>query len=434
MNSCLVWQLVHTGRKEGLSCSRVWVRASVQAVPSDNPRDRLDDLLAVTEVGLSSLAVEDLLVELLNRVREILGSDTAAVLLLDEGGHDLVARAACGIEEEVHQGVRVPVGTGFAGAIAASKRPVALDRVDRTTVANPILYEKGIRAMLGVPLLSADKVIGVLHVGRLEHHPFTHDDEELLGVVAERVSGAIQAHQLAVERAAAMLLERGLLPATLPAPAGVEFAARYVPQEARSVGGDWYDGFTLPSGVLWVVIGDVAGHGLGAAVVMGRVRSALRAYALENHPPDEVIRLVDHKVAHFEVGTLVTLACAASAPPYDHFELVTAGHLPPILALPGSPAKFLDMEVLPPLGIGPGLRRPPTSATLPPGAVLLFYTDGLVERRYEDIETNLSRLSAIVTADEPEAVCSNVMHAMIGSHTPEDDVAVLALRRIESAG
>lgn len=409
------------------------MRASLLAVPSDNLRDRLDDLLAVTEVGLSSLGVEDLLVELLNRVREILDSDTAAVLLIDEGGGDLVARAACGIEEEVHQGVRVPVGAGFAGAIAASKRPVALERVDSTTVANPILYDKGIQVMLGVPLLSADKVIGVLHVGRLEDHPFIHDDEELLGVVAERVSGAIQAHQLAVERAAAMLLERALLPPILPAIPGVEFAARYVAQEARSVGGDWYDVFTLPSGVLWVVIGDVAGHSLSAAVVMGRVRSALRAYALENHPPDEVLRLVDHKVAYFEVGNLVTLACAASSPPYDHFELVTAGHLPPILAVPGSPAKLIEIEVLPPLGIGPGLRRPPTTVTLPPGAVLVFYTDGLVERRNEDIESNLSRLCAIVTADDPEAVCSNVMRAMIGSHAPQDDVAVLALRRIESA-
>jgi phosphoserine phosphatase RsbU/P len=403
-------------------------------VPAETPRDRLDDLLAVTEVGLSSLGVEDLLVELLNRVRDILDSDTAAVLLIDEGGHELVARAACGIEEEVHQGVRVPVGIGFAGAIAASKRPVSLDRVDSTTVANPILYEKGIRVMLGVPLLSADNVIGVLHVGRLQHHPFTTDDAELLGVVAERVGGAIQAHQLAVERAAAMLLERSLLPPSLSAVPGVEFAARYVAREARLVGGDWYDVFTLPSGVLWVVMGDVAGHGLGAAVVMGRVRSALRAYALENHPPDEVIRLVDHKVAHFEVGTLVTLACGASSPPYDHFELVTAGHPAPILAAPGAPAKLVEMEVLPPVGIGPGLRQPTTRVTLDRGAVLVFYTDGLVERRYEDLDTYLSRLCATVSADDPETVCSNVMRAMIGSDAPEDDVAVLALRRVESAG
>ncbi|MGH9055706.1 MAG: GAF domain-containing protein [Acidimicrobiales bacterium] len=128
---------------------------------------------------------------MLNRVREILDADTAAVLLVDESGHELVARAACGIEEEVRQGVWVPIGTGFAGAIAASKRPVVLDRVDSTTVANQILYEKGIPVMWGVPLLSADKAIGVLHVGRLQDRPFGVDDAELLGVVADRVGGAV---------------------------------------------------------------------------------------------------------------------------------------------------------------------------------------------------------------------------------------------------
>jgi serine phosphatase RsbU (regulator of sigma subunit) len=298
-------------------------------------------------------------------------------------------------------------------------------------VANPILYEKGIRVMLGVPLLSADQVIGVLHVGRLEDRPFGVDDAELLGVVADRVGGAVQAHKLAVEGAAAMLLERSLLPPTLPACPDVEFAARYVAREDRRVGGDWYDVFILPSGVLWVVIGDVAGHGLAAAVVMGRVRSALRAYALEDYPPDEVLRLVDRKVAHFEVGTMATVACAASSPPYGRFQLVTAGHPRPVLGVPGRPAMLVDMEVLPPLGIGAGVRRSPTTLTLAPGAVLVFYTDGLVERRDEDLDVGLSRLCATVTADDPETVCRNVMREMIGSHTPQDDVAVLALRRLE---
>ena len=164
------------------------------------------------------------------------------------------------------------------------KRPVVLDRVDPTTVTNPILWEKGIRVMLGVPLLSAARVIGVLHVGRLNDRPFLPADAELLGVVADRVAGAVLSHQLAVETAAADMLERSLLPQSLPRRPGLEFAARYVPREDRAVGGDWFDAFTLPSGMLWVVIGDVAGHGLPAAVVMGRVRSTVRSYALEDYP------------------------------------------------------------------------------------------------------------------------------------------------------
>jgi len=209
----------------------------------------------VTEASLGHLGVGELLVELLNRVREIVDADTAAVLLVDEGGSHLVARAACGLEEEVRQGVRIPVGEGFAGTIAASKRPVVLDRVGPSTVTNPILWEKGIQVMLGVPLLDAGNVIGVLHVGRVSDRPFGEADVELLEVVADRVSGAVQSQQLAVERAAATLLERSLLPPRAPNCAGLEFAARYVTGEGRAVGGDWYDTFLLPSGVLWVVVG-----------------------------------------------------------------------------------------------------------------------------------------------------------------------------------
>jgi serine phosphatase RsbU (regulator of sigma subunit) len=256
---------------------------------------------------------------------------------------------------------------------------------------------------------------------------------EVLGVVADRVAGAVQTRQLAVERAAADVLERSLLPPKLPTCPGVEFAARYVTGEGRAVGGDWYDAFTLPSGTLWVVIGDVAGHGLIAAVVMGRVRSALRAYALEDYPPDEVLRLVDRKVRHFEVGTLVTVACAAAAPPYARFEVAAAGHPPPVLALPGRRARLVDIDVLPPLGVGSALRHTPTTVSLAAGGVLVFYTDGLVERRGEDLDIGLARLCDTVTSERPEIVCRTVMHEMIGSHKPGDDVAMLALRRTDIA-
>ena len=140
---------------------------------SHNDSEQLRKLLAVTDSTLARLDVEDLLFELLERVRSVLDADTAAVLLRDGGSDELVARAARGLEEEVRQGVRVPIGTGFAGSIAKRKCPVVLDRVDSTTVANPILWEKGISKMLGVPLLSGEDVIGVLHVGRFDDRPFT---------------------------------------------------------------------------------------------------------------------------------------------------------------------------------------------------------------------------------------------------------------------
>jgi phosphoserine phosphatase RsbU/P len=176
---------------------------------------RLERLEALTDASLTPLDVDDLLVELLGRVREILDVDTASVLMLDAGSGVLVARAACGIEDEVRQRVRIPLGAGFAGRIAATRQPLRLDRVDATTVVNPVLWEKGVKVMLGVPLLSGDEVVGVLYVGRLSDRSFGDEDMHLLQVVADRVVGATQTRALAIERAATRLLERSLLPGTL---------------------------------------------------------------------------------------------------------------------------------------------------------------------------------------------------------------------------
>ena len=392
--------------------------------------DRLHNLLAVTDIALSRLDVDDLLVELLDRIRVIFDADTAAVLLLEPGANYLVARAAVGLEEEVRQGVRVPIGTGFAGSIAARRKPVVLGRVDASTVANPILWEKGIQVMLGTPLLSGDQVLGVVHVGRLDHRDFGADDVELLQVAAERVAGAIQSRRLAVEVAAARMLERGLLPATLPQVPGLQFAARYAPAEQRGVGGDWYDAFVVPSGDLWLIAGDVAGHGLNAAVVMGRVKSTLRSFALLGEAPHRVLEWTDRKVQHFDIGSLATVIAAVSSPPYDCFEVCSAGHLPPVLATPGRPAELVDLAPGPPLGAVRDCARATTTVEIAVGGVLLLYTDGLVERRSEPVTAGLHRLASSVHCDHPESVCQTVMRDMVGAASFTDDVALLAVRRL----
>jgi signal transduction histidine kinase len=154
--------------------------------------DRLQRLQAVTDAALAHLEVEELLRVLLPRIRDILGADTCAVLLVDEESDELVARAAVGIEEEVEAGVRIPVGGGFAGRVAATKRPVVLDDIDSAEVLNPILREKGIKSMVGVPLLVAGGVIGVLHVGTLHRRRFDDDDVDLLQLAADRAAVAIE--------------------------------------------------------------------------------------------------------------------------------------------------------------------------------------------------------------------------------------------------
>jgi signal transduction histidine kinase len=159
-------------------------------------RTRIEHVQAVTDAALAHLELDELLNVLLPRIREILAADTCAVLLLDPTGEDLVARAAVGIEEEVEQGVRIPFGRGFAGRVAAEQRPVILDDVDHADVLNPILREKGIKSLLGVPLVCRGDPIGVLHVGSLTPRTFTADDSDLLRLVAERVALAIERARL----------------------------------------------------------------------------------------------------------------------------------------------------------------------------------------------------------------------------------------------
>src|SRR3954453_2974204 len=147
----------------------------------------LENLRSVTDTELIGLDIDALLAELLGRTKDILDADTAAFLFLEEASNELVARAAIGLEEEVRQGVRVPLGVGFAGRIAAQRDAVRLDHVDSTTVSNPILWEAGVRVMLGVPIVAEGTVVGVLHVGRRDDRAFSAQDVDLLEVVAERV-------------------------------------------------------------------------------------------------------------------------------------------------------------------------------------------------------------------------------------------------------
>ncbi|HET6875430.1 MAG TPA: GAF domain-containing SpoIIE family protein phosphatase [Acidimicrobiales bacterium] len=391
--------------------------------------EQLRAIELVTDARLSHLDVDDLLLELLDRVASLMAVDTVAVLLLDVTSHQLVARAAWGVEEEVRQGVRVPVGHGFAGRIAATRQPVVLDHVDPTTVANPLLWEKGIRTMLGVPLISGDEVLGVLHVGSLTDRHFTEADAELLAHVARRVAGAVQARQLEVERAAARVVQRSLLPGRLPRLPEIEFATRYVPTEIGGVGGDWHDAFLLENGNLWVMVGDVVGHGIQAAVVMGRLRSTLRAYALEDIPPEEVLARADRKLQIFEPGETATVMCALLRPPYDEIRVSLAGHPPPVIADGASAAKLMDIVPGLPFGVDLDMPRPAVTVRLEPGAVVVAYTDGLVERRTRSLDEGFAMLTRAVEPDLPEKVCFDVMDALIGREPPQDDVAVLVLRR-----
>jgi phosphoserine phosphatase RsbU/P len=384
----------------------------------------------VTDAAMSERDVSGMMDELLDRVREVLNADTAAILMLDVHARQLVATAAKGLEEEVRQGFRVSVGRGFAGRVASSRRPIVLDGVSPADVVNPILLEKGIRSLLGVPMFVGGELVGVLHVGTLTPRHFTDDDVRLLQLVAERVGLVGRIRSRRMDQQAALALQRGLLPTRLPEVPGIEMAARYIPGHDLGIGGDWYDVFTLPSDWLGVVIGDVSGHGLSSAVVMGRVRSALRAYALICDDPAQALTLLDRKVHHFETGTLTTALYAMISPDRSRILLSLAGHLRPVLATPVRSPALVAAPVDLPLGIGAldSIRRY-TEIAFPSGAALVCYTDGLVERRGEYIDAGIERLVRAAEPDDADKMCTTIM-AKAGAERPTDDIALLVVRRL----
>jgi putative methionine-R-sulfoxide reductase with GAF domain len=391
--------------------------------------EKLRRVQAVTDAALSRLELDELLVELLHRARELLDADTAAIMLLDPSGRELVATAAAGLEEEVRQGLRIPFGMGFNGRVAASAQPLVLDRVDDTTVVSKVLAEKHLASVVGVPMMIGGRVIGVLHIGTYTPRRFTPDDIDLLRLVADRASLATQARSSQLDRATTLALQRSLLPARPPAIAGLDVAARYVPGAEVGVGGDWYDLFELPSGHVGVTIGDVAGKGLRAAVVMGRIRSALRAYALETNDPAEVLSRLDRKVQLFEPSAMATAVYAVIDPARTTVSFSVAGHPPPVLLAYGSPGRLLDAHADLPLGAFPQAVRTSASVALPQGSALFLYTDGLVERRTRPITDGLHDLVEALDSGDADTLCARATARLLPDQPTTDDVAILAVRR-----
>jgi anti-sigma regulatory factor (Ser/Thr protein kinase)/putative methionine-R-sulfoxide reductase with GAF domain len=402
--------------------------------PSDPRGEQLLNVYRLADPLLSELTLEPLLNELLDRTKEILSVDTVAVLLIDEEERELVARAAKGLEEEVERGVRIPIGGGFAGRIAAERTPIYIPDAEHADIMNPILREAGVRSLLGVPLIVEGKAVGVLHVGTLAPREFTNDDAALLQLAAARAAPAIERARLfdALDREHrnAVALQRSLLPDRLPDIPGMDVAAGYLPS-LDEVGGDWYDVVDLPHGHVGLAIGDVAGHGVRAASLMGQLRTGLRAYALEGHGAGETLKRVDQLLKTIRGRGMATAAYAVIAPETGAVTLASAGHPPPVLISAAGEARFLQVKSAPPLGTLPFSTFHEVQTTLEPGETLLMYTDGLVERRGEALTVGLERLRAAASMSvSAEALCQHVLHKLVPALGAADDVALVALHNL----
>lgn len=380
--------------------------------------------------GLTHVPADELVLVLLRHARERLDADTVAVLIVDGSGTQLLAHCSEGLEDEIRQGFRLPIGAGFAGQIAATRKSATLDEVTSGNVVNQLLLDAGITRMAGVPLLSGSRLVGVLDVGARVREPFDADDLAVLEAIGTQVATALVVEWSRNEKRAAQVLQRSLLPTRLPSVEGMEFAARYVPASGQGVGGDWYDAFTLPDGRLALVVGDVVGHGLPAAIVMGRLRSVVRAYAFEYDDPAEVLVRVARKFDHFEPGQMATMLLAQFPSSHDTITLASAGHPPPVLVAPGREPEFVRLQAAPPIGVRGGVRPVNATVAMPADATLMCFTDGLFERRTVPFDHALDQVRLAARPGPVDSAVSAVMSQMIGGHQVEDDTALVAVRRL----
>lgn len=252
----------------------------------------------------------------------------------------------------------------------------------------------------------------------------------------ERGERVREARARADAEAIASTLQRHLLPDRLPAVPALALAARYRPSErAAQVGGDWYDAIVLPGGHVGLAIGDVVGHGVRAATLMGELRAALRAYAVtEPERPGAVLTLLNSLVARAHgnemVATLLYMVVDADG---SRARFASAGHLPPLLMSADGATRFLEHTPIPPLGIAEHTNFESWETELGPGATVLLYTDGLVERRGETIDAGLQRLREALGAgpEELEELCSHILARAPGDTDVQDDAALLAARLVQ---
>jgi serine phosphatase RsbU (regulator of sigma subunit) len=412
--------------------ARLYAAERAARLEADRASESLRRLQQVTDVALSHLDLEELLHELLDRIKQVLAVDTAAVMLREDEDV-LVIRAAVGLDESTWRGLAIAVGDGFGGRVAASGRLMVVRGEEQASRVSPALSGLGLCALMGVPLVVEGDVIGVIHVGSFTDREFDDEEKRLLGLVADRAALAIaHARLYERERGIAETLQRSLLPRSLPPVPGARVAARYLPARAGAqVGGDWYDVVPLNGRGVGLTIGDVSGHGVEAASLMGSLRDGLRAAALEGEDvasaTERVDRLLQSKRGSGD--SIATLLFAVLDPDGAHLDFTSAGHPPPLLVRPDGGAEFLEGGLSTPLGVVANGSRPTAGADLEPGSVLVLYTDGLVERRDASIDVGMRRLAdAARHADrDPERFCDAVLSEMLGSEGPADDVALLAV-------
>jgi serine phosphatase RsbU (regulator of sigma subunit)/anti-sigma regulatory factor (Ser/Thr protein kinase) len=341
--------------------------------------------------------------------------------------------------------LRYPPGTPYTKCMTTGL-PVCETLVEQTAdkiadawTRKPVSDLLGQSSLLVLPLIARGIMLGFFVCTRMPgYRRFDAYDTELGMEFASRAAMFMDnAQRYSRERATALTLQRSMLPTGLSAPSSVEVKHRYLPgSQLIEIGGDWYESIALPGGRVALVVGDVAGHGVRAAVTMGRLRTAIHTLAMLELPPAETLQQLNElmqelgaREPHFATCVYAIFDAVAGT-----CELASAGHLPPLLVRPDGTNELLDISPAPPLGVGSGPIQSRV-VDIEDGSLLVLYTDGLVERRTEDIDVGLRKLRGIFgpgSADQPlEDLCKATL-AGVYADQQRDDIALLIarLRRI----
>ena len=400
----------------------------------DEPESELDELSQV----MTQESRESILQRLVETACTVIdGCKGASVTLVDRNRATTAAStndAALAVDHAQYQ-----TGAGPSLRAVRNRKPAfATLHNPRWPLIREAAMHHGLVAALSLPMLVGDVAFGGLNLYTADPDRLRTDaEQEAASLLAEQGAVAFAAaHALEVERRTALTLQRSLLPGELPAVAGYELAASYHPASTTAeVGGDWYDAFLIgDDGALAVVVGDAAGHGLEAAALMGQVRTGVRAYALEGRDPASCLELLSSLVDaaggdsdfRFATACLVLVDTATGM-----CRVANAGHLPPVLREPDGTVRFVGGMGGAPIGVAvPGLVDEDFVA-LEPGAVLILYSDGLVEDRRRSLDHGLEELATTLAepVGDAQELCDRLVGALLADRLQQDDVVLLTLRR-----
>lgn len=427
------WYPVH-----GSEGSAVAVAGIITDVTEQRRADRREGYLAATAAALVRTRTRaDAVRVVLEPLIELLGARGAA-LSVPDGEAALAPIAVVGYEQHPSDEPAPPVPLGSdLPLIRAFRSGQAVHHAGRDELspdARRLAERLGDHAGSAVPLIVDGRTLGVIAISFDRPTELDRRDRELLGTVANLAAGALRrAEQFEQVRDQSLALQHALLPAELPHLDGYELCGRYRPAAATAaVGGDWYDAFSVRSGDRMVLsVGDVAGHGIRSAAVMGRLRNRLMGLAHVDPRPGAVLAGLDALTR--SDGTFATALVAVLDPARGSLRLASAGHPPPLLHHRGR-SRWVTGPVGPPIGTGgdgpPATRR----AGLEPGDTLVMVTDGLYEDRRVDVDASLEALRSAADgtlgSNEPlDVACDALVEAALRERDQTDDVCLLALRR-----